>query len=211
MVEGMTGTSTPDLGAYWGGVYRDRGAERVSWYQPEPAESLRLLELAGLTPASSVIDVGGGASPLVDRLLERGVTDVTVLDVADDALRTSRERLGPAAGTVTWLVEDLLRWHPARRYDRWHDRAVFHFLTDHEDRARYVHLLDEALAPDGRVVIATFAADGPQACSGLPVARYDDAGLAAQFPMLRPVYVGRQEHTTPAGVIQPFTWLVLSR
>jgi SAM-dependent methyltransferase len=202
---------------HWDEVYRDRDAEQVSWYQSEPAVSLRLLEAAGLHPGTSVVDVGGGASRLVDRLLARGVQDLSVVDVAEAALRASQQRLaatdelGALAGRVDWLVSDVLEWRPARRYDIWHDRAVFHFLTDPDQRRRYAAVLDQALSPDGHAVIATFAADGPEYCSGLPAARYEPDELAAQFPMLRPVRAEREEHRTPAGVVQPFTWLLLSR
>jgi 2-polyprenyl-3-methyl-5-hydroxy-6-metoxy-1,4-benzoquinol methylase len=173
--------------------------------------SLRLLGEAGMGPDASVIDVGGGASFLVDRLLERGVRDVTVLDVADRALQVSRDRLGQAGKRVIWLAQDLLEWRPSRRYDLWHDRALFHFLTDPADRGRYAAVLDEALSPDGHVVIATFAEDGPEYCSGLPVARYNASDLAKALPGLHPFRAGREEHPTPSGVIQPFTWLMLSR
>ncbi len=194
---------------HWSAVYRNRAEQEVSWFQRQPTMSMRLLVHAGLTADSSVIDVGGGASTLVDHLLERGVRDVTVLDVAAPALQAARYRLGDAAGPVTWLVRDLLDWRPDRRYTLWHDRAVFHFLTDPEDRARYAAILGQALQPGGHVVIATFAEDGPDRCSGLPVARYGPATLAAEFPDLSVSRAEREEHRTPSGIIQPFTWLVL--
>jgi 2-polyprenyl-3-methyl-5-hydroxy-6-metoxy-1,4-benzoquinol methylase len=195
----------------WNDVYRDRGAEDVSWFQREPSISMRLLQQAGLKPDRSVIDVGGGASVLVDRLLSEGARDVTVLDVAESALQLSRDRLGSAGDKVTWLVQDVLDWHPSRTYDIWHDRAVFHFLTNSDDRARYTSAVEQALAPDGHMVIATFADDGPTHCSGLPVARYTPSDLAAQFSGLRVVEVQREEHHTPWDTVQPFTWLLLSR
>lgn len=196
---------------HWDGVYRDRAPQRVSWFQREPAVSLRLLAAAGLDAGSSVIDVGGGASVLVDRLVERGVPDVTVLDVAASALRVARDRLGPQGERVSWLIEDLLAWRPTRRYDLWHDRALFHFLTAPADRARYAAVLDQAVSWHGRVIIATFAKDGPHYCSGLPVARYGAGDLATEFPGLHLVRSEREEHRTPSGGVQPFTWLVLSR
>lgn len=207
----MGTNSASGVGEHWEGVYRDREAQQVSWFQREPATSLRLLVGAGLEPGASVIDVGGGASLLVDRLLARGVQDVTVLDVAASALEVNRHRLGRAGERVTWLAQDLLEWRPSRRYDLWHDRAVYHFLTDPGDRARYTAVLDKALSPNGHVVIATFAEDGPEHCSGLPVARYSAGDLADGFPGLRPLQAEQEEHRAPSGAIQPFTWLVLSR
>jgi SAM-dependent methyltransferase len=195
---------------HWQGVYRDRSSLEVSWYEREPAMSLRLLDAAGLTEQTSVIDVGGGASLLVDRLVERGVADVTVLDIAEPALTVSRNRLGPAGERVAWIADDLLAWQPSRRYDLWHDRAVFHFLTDPADRAAYAAVLGAALSLGGRAVVATFAPDGPQFCSGLPVARYGPADLAKELG-LRLLREEREEHLTPAGVLQPFTWTVLAR
>lgn len=193
---------------HWRTTYETKGADQVSWFQPEPVMSLRLLDAAGLAPGQSVIDVGGGASELADRLLDRGVTDVTVLDIADSALTAGRTRLGDR---VTWLVQDVLSWHPERQYDFWHDRAVFHFLTEHADRDHYRRALVDGLAPGGHVVLGTFAADGPQTCSGLPVARYTPAELAAEFPGFELVAVDREEHHTPWDSVQPFSWVVLHR
>jgi trans-aconitate methyltransferase len=196
---------------HWQDTYDRVGAESVSWYQREPLMSLRLLEAAGLAPDRSVIDVGGGASVLVDRLLAVGVLDVTVLDIASHALDIARDRLGDAAAGVTWITGDLLTWTPPRQYDMWHDRAVFHFLTSPVDRDRYRDLLDAGLAPGGSLVIGTFADDGPERCSGLPVARYSTAELAAEFPGFTVERTEREEHTTPGGGVQPFSWLVLTR
>ncbi|WP_027344943.1 class I SAM-dependent methyltransferase [Hamadaea tsunoensis] len=196
-----------DSAEHWRTTYDTKG-DQVSWYQAEPAPSLRLLDVAGLAAGRSVIDIGGGASVLADRLLDRGVTDVTVLDIAGSALAAGRTRLGDR---VTWLVQDLLTWRPERRYDFWHDRAVFHFLTEHRERDRYRRALVDGLAPDGRVVIGTFAADGPQTCSGLPTARYAPAELAAEFPGFEIVAVEREEHRTPWDSVQPFSWVVLRR
>ena len=198
-------------GQHWKHTYDSKGVNEVSWYQTEPAESLRLLTAAGLHHNSSVIDIGGGASVLVDRLLDLGVGDVTVLDIAEAAIAASRGRLGQRATTVNWLVQDLLTWTSTRRYDLWHDRAVFHFLTDPAERDRYRQVLDTNLADAGHVVIGTFAEDGPQSCSGLPVARYSPEALAAQFPDLQILDVRREEHRTPWASVQPFTWLLMRR
>jgi Methyltransferase domain len=196
---------------HWESTYGDLGTDRVSWFQREPVLSLELLRLAGLGPSSRVIDVGGGASVLVDRLLDADVTDVTVLDVADTALSVSKARLGPRTDLVKWLVADLLTWVPQRTFDLWHDRAVFHFLTDPRDRARYASTLDVALAPGGHMVIGAFSENGPDYCSGLPVRRYSSDQLAGEFPTLQPVHAERERHHTPTGGLQEFTWLVLRR
>lgn len=158
----------------------------------------------------AVVDVGGGASPLGARLVERGFTDVTVLDLSEPALAAASR---PAAATaVTWLVEDVRSWQPHRRYGLWHDRAAFHFLVEPADRSRYLDVLDGALEPNGAVVIATFASDSPEQCSGLPVVRYDVAGLVAALgPRFELVEERREEHRTPRGAVQPFTWVALRR
>lgn len=194
---------------HWAATYESKGFEEVSWFQRDPAVSLRLLAAAGLGPGKSFVDVGGGASVLVDRVLDLGVTDVTVLDIADAALAESRSRLGHRAERVTWLVQDVLTWRPERHYHVWHDRAVFHFLTEADDRDHYRRALREGLADEGWVVVGTFAEDGPRSCSGLPVANYDSQGLAEQFAGFEVVQAVREEHRTPSAAIQPFTWLLL--
>jgi hypothetical protein len=208
----MTGLDPSGHAAHWGAVYGQRDENTVSWFQPEPTYSLELLDLVGAAPDRPLIDVGAGASHLVDALLAREFSDVTVLDVADTVLAQARHRLGAAADRVQWIVADLLTWTPPRRYQTWHDRAVFHFLTDPTDQARYRHLLDTALLSDARIVIGTFAHDGPQQCSGLPTARYTPETLAAALgPTFEPIAHRREVHRTPAGAIQPFTWLAAHR
>jgi trans-aconitate methyltransferase len=207
----MSGTLERVVAPDWDDVYRRRPVDEISWFQQEPVLSLELIREAAPTVDQSIVDIGGGASVLVDRLVDRGVRDVTVLDVAEAALQVSRDRLGAAADGVTWLVHDLLSWQPSRTYDVWHDRAVFHFLTDDADRAHYRAALDAGLAPGGHLVIAAFADDGPAYCSGRPVARYSPPALAAEFPFLRMMRAVREEHHTPDGAVQPFTWLLLAR
>jgi SAM-dependent methyltransferase len=200
-------TEAPPPQRHWDDVYHRVGPGRVSWFQPNAPVSLELITRAG--SVGSVIDVGGGASVLVDRLLAAGMTDVTVLDVAASSLRAARDRLGPRGTAVGWVVHDVLSWPPPRRFDLWHDRAVFHFLTEPLDRAAYRAVLRAALHPGGHVVIGTFALDGPTRCSGLPVCRYDAQQLAAEFPGFQVVHSHREEHRTPAGALQPFSWLLL--
>jgi SAM-dependent methyltransferase len=193
--------------AHWDDAYRTRGVEGVSWFQPEPTTSLALLDALGIGPEFAVLDVGGGASTLVEHLVRRGYRDVTVLDISTAALNEGRERVGPDA-PVTWLHSDLLTWRPARRYGVWHDRAVFHFLTETEERQRYLGLLDEAVVPGGALIMATFAEDGPELCSGLPVARYSAPELTQELgPRCEILVTTREVHVTPAGTLQPFTWL----
>ena len=190
---------------HWDGVYLAKAPEEVSWFQREPEVSLRLL--AGL-PVGSLVDVGAGASLLGDRLVDRG-WDVTLLDVSGEALAVVRRRLGERA---SYLVADVLSWQPDRRYDVWHDRAVFHFLTEEADRARYSATAARAVAPGGALVLGVFASDGPESCSGLPTTRWSaDALATALGDDWRLEHDEREEHTTPWGVVQPFTWVVLRR
>jgi hypothetical protein len=195
---------------HWNDAYDRLGVTDVSWFQQDPASSLELIAATGAPVDSPLIDVGGGASTLVDRLLDQGHRDVSVLDLADNALAGARSRLGHRAGAVAWIVADVLSWQPQRRYRVWHDRAVFHFLTDPADRQRYRSVLRQALQPGGHAVVGTFAADGPTRCSGLSTARYSPDALAAEFPGYRMVRHLREEHRTPSGGVQPFTWLILA-
>lgn len=198
---------------HWEEVYRQRGAQHVSWFQPHAETSLRLIQATGVAPSAPLIDVGGGASTLVDELLRAGHTQVSVLDLSAHALAVARDRLGADAARVHWIEADVTQLAlPASAFALWHDRAVFHFLTDAEDRARYRQLVGRAVREGGHVVIATFAEDGPETCSGLPVMRYDSLALCAEFgPGFALRHTERQVHTTPAGTPQAFTWCVLQR
>ncbi|PDT28069.1 SAM-dependent methyltransferase [Rhizobium sp. L9] len=197
---------------HWDEVYRTKAADNVSWYQPTPAPSLRALDELHVPVTAALIDVGGGASSLVDRLLERGWSDLTVLDIAAPALDVAKARLHGDAARVAWLMADVTEWRPGRCYDIWHDRAVFHFLTEPEQRIAYRRALETGTAPGSVVIIATFAPDGPERCSGLPVQRYDAAALASEFSsafVLESEW--REEHRTPAGGRQSFQWCVFRR
>ena len=193
---------------HWEAIYADRPAEAVSWYQREPALSLALIEAAGVAPDDPVIDVGGGAALLVDRLLERGFSRVTVLDLAGSALAAARARLGPLQERVDWVVADATAWRPPpAAYALWHDRAVFHFLVESAERDGYLRALRRGLAPGGHAVFATFAPSGPQRCSGLPVRRYSAESLAATLGAEFRLLDSRPEtHITPAGTPQDFQW-----
>lgn len=196
--------------AHWNSVYDTKSAHEVSWYQERPEKSLDLIEGAGIGPADAVIDVGGGASTLVDSLLDRGYRDLTVLDVSASALRQSQERLGTRAAGVTWTVTDVTGFEPRRQYRAWHDRAVLHFLTETPDRARYVEVLKSALEPGAYAILATFGPDGPEKCSGLPVRRYTVDMMAELLgPGFALQHSELEEHTTPGGSAQQFlfsTW-----
>ena len=174
--------------------------------------SLEMIDLAGIGPDEAVLDVGGGASPLADALLARGFDDVAVLDLSEVALLAAGAGLGPDGARVDWIRADVLDWTPGRTYGLWHDRAVFHFLVDVQSRERYVATARSALRVGGHLVIGTFAEDGPTTCSGLPVARYDVQGLATALgPEFAIVGSRRDEHRTPDGRVQAFTWVTLQR
>jgi hypothetical protein len=197
---------------HWDGVYAHQEETQVSWFEPKPAASVELLAAGRVDRHAPLIDVGAGASRLVDVLLAGGFTDVTALDVSGQGLAHARRRLGAEAGRVRWVVADLLDWVPDRRYGVWHDRAVFHFLTNPADRDRYRDVLDGALAPGALVVVGTFAEDGPQRCSGLSTARYSATGLAGELGLGLGIVASRRvEHRTPSGVVQPFMWVALRR
>lgn len=200
-----------DLAAHWDQAYVESEATR-SWFQQQPGMSLRMLDAAGVSPADSVIDVGGGASALARALLERRFRDITVLDVSATGTRAARQRLGAEADHVQWLIADLLAWQPRRQYQVWHDRAVFHFVTTAQDRRRYLQALDAATEPGAIAVFGCFAPDGPLRCSGLPVARYSAPELAGQLgDQWTLISRDREEHVTPAGAVQPFTWAALCK
>lgn len=195
---------------HWNGIYSSRPVTDVSWYQRDPTVSLRLIT-ADASVDSSILDVGSGASLLADRLLDLGYTDVTLLDVSEVALQEVRHRLG-APPALQYVVSDVRTWLPSRQYDLWHDRAVFHFLTDVEDQQRYVATARDALKPGGALILGVFAEDGPTSCSGLAVRRYDFQELAAVFASDFTLESHEKEHhVTPSGGVQSFTWVVLRR
>jgi len=196
--------------SHWQGVYATRRADEVSWHQPAPTISLELIARYA-PPQASVIDVGAGASTLADGLLAAGHADLTLLDVSENALAAGKARLAAHAGII-WLVQDITAFKPARAWDVWHDRAVFHFLTSFDDQSRYIAALTVATHPGSVAIIATFAPDGPEKCSGLPVQRYDAQSLAARIgaPFCL-IDQRREDHITPAGSVQKFSYAVLKR
>ena len=197
--------------AHWDGVYDRVPHDGVSWYEAEPTTSVRLITGAA-SPADPVIDVGAGTSRLADRLLELGWGDVTLLDVSATALAETESRLAAAGRSVQTVVTDLLAWQPERAVGVWHDRAVFHFLVEPHDQQRYVQVAADAVRPGGIAVLGVFAEDGPTQCSGLPTAQYDAGALAELFADAFVLErAEREQHETPGGVVQAFTWVVLRR
>lgn len=203
-----------DRAHHWETVYRDQALDRVSWFEATPDTSMALLQAEGMTPADAVVDIGGGASRLVDALIAQGQAHVSVLDISGAALAVARERVQdlPGAGRVVWIAADVTRWQPDRSYDVWHDRATFHFLKDAADRDAYRDVMTRALRPGGLAVIGTFAKDGPEYCSELPVQRHDAESLKAAlghgFTLLAQ---NRIKHVTPSGTTQRFLFATFRR
>lgn len=194
-----------DPKAHWENVYGKKAENEVSWFQHEPATSIEFIRHFGGGVDAPIIDIGGGESRLVDRLLDAGYRDVSVLDLSEHALTHTKGRLGDRAAAVRWIIADITRWAPSRKYRLWHDRAVLHFLTAPAERSAYRSALLDAVEPGGCVVISTFALDGPEKCSGLPVVRYSPQTLAAELgPELQLVETRDETHETPWGAIQRF-------
>ena len=198
---------------HWNQVYDAKSTDTVSWYAPHLAQSLALIDGADLPADAAIIDVGGGASSLPVDLQTRGFTDISVLDISAAALAKAKAEMGDRAAGLKWLVGDITEVElPPAAYDLWHDRAVFHFLVDPTDRAAYIAQVQRSLKPGGRIIVATFGADGPEKCSGLPVVRYDDAGLIAQFgAVFERVECLEETHTTPWGSTQAFVYCLCRR
>jgi SAM-dependent methyltransferase len=198
--------------SHWETVYTTKGENEVSWFQDDPAPSLALIDLARPMPESHIVDIGGGASRLVDRLLARGFHHVTVLDISASALDIAKARLGKRAGEAEWIVADVTTWQVAQRFDIWHDRAAFHFLVAPADRAAYIARMKQALVSGGHAIIATFAVDGPEKCSGLAVNRYDPAGLARELGEGFVLIESRlHDHATPWNSNQRFQFSLFRR
>ena len=197
----------PDRKLHWEKVYGSKQPIEVSWFQQDPLLSLRLIGNAQLDPGDAIIDVGGGASTLVDHLCDAGFTSIAVLDISGQALSQARQRLAERASDVEWYEHDVTSFEPPREFSLWHDRAVFHFLTEKADRQKYVDVLRKAIKPGGHLVIMTFALDGPLKCSGLDIVQYDAAKINAElgkgFVLAES---GHESHFTPAGNEQKFAY-----
>jgi SAM-dependent methyltransferase len=197
-----------DRKQHWEQIYATKVSDTVSWFQEHADQSVRLIHHTGLDKKAAIIDVGGGASKLVDDLVAEGYSDLTVLDLSPSALAVAKQRLGMHADAIRWLEGDITRAAlPIHRFDIWHDRAVFHFLTDAADRHAYVEQVLRAVRPGGHVIIATFGADGPEKCSGLPVMRYRPETLHAEFGgAFRLLGQEKEAHRTPSGTVQQFVY-----
>ncbi len=208
----MSPAVASDQGAHWDEVYRENGSEDLSWFQEHPALSLELISAAAPDLDARIIDVGGGDSLLVDHLLEQGYRELTVLDISPSAIERAQSRLGTRADPVRWIVGDVLAMGALGSFDVWHDRALFHFLIDRHRRQQYVAAATNAVVPQGAVIIATFARDGPTTCSSLAVRRYDESRLAAELgdPFLL-VEAKREEHHTPWDAEQRFVYASFRR
>jgi SAM-dependent methyltransferase len=201
-----------DKKAHWENVYQTKGSTEVSWYEPDPKQSLDLILEAAGERRGRVIDVGGGQSFLVERLLDAEFAQVAVLDISSAAIAATQARLGNRAGKVKWIVGDITRVDSLGEFDIWHDRAVFHFITDAEDQRRYLDLLQRTLPIHGHFVVGTFAIGGPENCSGLPIRQYDEATMEeALGPSFELVKHGSYQHTTPAGKPQLFFFGIYRR
>ncbi|MBR1125396.1 methyltransferase domain-containing protein [Bradyrhizobium lablabi] len=197
---------------FWEGVYSSKGEKEVSWYQDNPATSLDLIALTGASRGTAIVDIGGGASRLVDHLLVKKFERITVLDLSAAALDAARARLGEDAKKVRWEAADITQWNPPAHYDLWHDRAAFHFLTEPADQIAYAERVKRAVNAGGHVIIGTFAPDGPEKCSGLPVVRHDAASLSGVLgPDFELVDTRRHDHVTPWGSVQRFQFSTFRR
>lgn len=199
----------PNLKDHWNQAWSTNDSTKVSWFQESPAPSLELIERHASDTACSLVDIGGGASTLVDALLDRGYEDLTVLDLARASLEIAKNRLGERASRVTWIESNVLDWQPDHQFDVWHDRAAFHFLTEKAQQDRYKEILDRNLKLGGLLILGTFAPDGPEKCSGLPVCRHDSASLSTVLGNgYELVEALSQDHVTPAGRVQHFNFSV---
>jgi SAM-dependent methyltransferase len=197
--------------SFWEDVHDGKDVDAVSWWQSVPELSLDLVDRSGVGAHDGVIDVGAGWSTLVDHLVERGFRDVCAIDLSTTALQTVRARLGSRGDAVVLTMADVLDLRMGRTYALWHDRAVFHFLTEQDERDDYRRSLERHVEPGGWAVVATFGPDGPTTCSGLPIIRYTHAGLAAEFPSFTLVDTAGDDHETPWGTLQQFTAVLLRR
>lgn len=199
--------------AHWQQIWSTKAVDKVSWFQDNPALSLGLITTTGLRRDAGIVDVGGGLSALAGELIIRGHSNVAVLDIAEAALVLAHERMGTLGDDVAWICADVLQWRPVPGlFELWHDRAVFHFLTTASEQQVYVKVMKAALVPGGWAIIATFAPDGPETCSGLPVQSHDATSLSTvlgpDFALDREI---AEDHLTPSGQIQKFRWCLFRR
>jgi len=197
---------------HWEDVYRKKKVDEVSWYQARPGLSLRMIAAANLARDAAIIDVGGGASLLIDNLITQGYTNLSVLDISGESLKCAKERIGSSGQNVQWIESNITDFNPQQKFQFWHDRAVFHFLTNPDERARYLEVMNRSLASGAHAMIATFAPDGPEKCSGLPVQRYSHESLQQILgPACKMVLQEQETHLTPAGGQQKFIYALFRK
>mgnify|MGYP000344845664 CR=1 FL=1 len=197
-----------DKQQHWETVYQTKARDEVSWFREHLDTSLRMIQNTGAGKDAAMIDVGGGNSTLVDDLLERGFVDISVLDISESAIAGSKDRLGEKANQVNWITADITAVDlPQSHYDLWHDRAVFHFLTEEEDRRKYVELVKRSIKPGGHIIVASFGPEGPQKCSGLDVVRYSPETMHGEFgETFKLIESVGETHNTPFGTTQDFVY-----
>ena len=196
-----------DRKEHWEHIYSDKNSTEVSWYQQHPEISLELIKSTGVEKSARIIDIGGGASTLVDYLLSTGYENISVLDISRSAIEQAKQRLGEHESRIQWLEKDITAFVAQQKFDLWHDRAVFHFLTDAEDRLSYVKTISSSLCSGSHAIIATFNIDGPKKCSGLEIVRYSTESLSAVFSEnFQLVDTRTEEHRTPGGATQSFVY-----
>ena len=196
-----------DKKQHWEQVYHEHATDQVSWFEPHPELSLKLIHQTGIAPSDAILDVGAGASTLVDHLLAEGFSNLSVLDISPQALQAAKQRLGPAATRVQWYEADVIEFTPPQRFTLWHDRAVFHFITDTGERKKYVEALNRSLAPRGNLIMATFALGGPLKCSGLDIVQYDACKLSGELgPGFQLRWQQTTQHQTSGGKLQKFSY-----
>lgn len=197
---------------HWENIYQTKELKEVSWFQPTPETSLDFFQQFNVLKTASVIDIGGGDSFLVDHLLDLGYTDITVLDISESAIERAKTRLGALAEKVKWIVNDITLFKPDRKYDFWHDRAAFHFLTDEDEIANYLATASASLSPDGIMVIGTFSEQGPKKCSGIDIRQYSELSMTDRFkPYFDKIKCFTVDHPTPFGTVQNFVFCSFKR
>ena len=197
---------------HWEKVFATKRENEVSWFQPYPATSMAFVDEFGLKAGSAIIDIGGGDSRFAEALIQKGFSNVHVLDISSNAIARARERLGEKASLVRWIVSDVTEFDPEKQYDFWHDRAAFHFLTSEESIKKYLEVAARAVKPGGFLVLGTFSENGPQKCSGLEIRQYNEAKLRSLFEKaFQPVRCFTEEHTTPSGATQDFQFCSFQR
>lgn len=197
---------------HWENIYKNKEIDEVSWYQPIPETSIEFIENSHLPKTAKIIDVGGGDSFLVDHLLERGYTDITVLDISEAAINRAKKRLGEKAGVVKWIHADAASFKPEEYYDIWHDRAAFHFLTDDDEISRYIEIAQQYIKPSGTLVVGTFSEQGPTKCSGIEIKQYSEHSMTQRFgKYFQKVKCLIVDHKTPSDTVQNFVFCAFRR